>query len=417
MNVLLFGHQMAGAHSGETVIADSTANHYTLGRRPIADTYRLGVFNLPIDTVIARIQLCRLKDRRAAARGLMLLLESGAVSISKERENQIQEWYRSENEITFLAKTLVCSMECEYTCEKPLDKQAVAVLAEYRKRATEERAADAQPPKTEKTGPDKAGPEQMESEQKLSDYDPSGPLQDIAAQHKAMDTFFQPAAQPEPHIYPYDAIIPGHENVVGAYYEVRRLDYSEEYKRLDQYFEEFEPFDSDMKIPKKTITNFRYVFCRAAATFEMKVIGYPSGIADAILSRVQRGSCWQLSFIVKLEQRTPLSALRILLKNIINYALAEDGRVLFSYAQADNVPINQYAITCIYSLKEFSENDQFRQETVFEKTNLLSPQDLCKNEWIIPPFLGLNTDQPDGFDQQQQRWLRKPKTKLPPQFT
>ena len=117
-----------------------------------------------------------------------------------------------------------------------------------------------------------------------------------------------------------------------------------------------------------------------------------------------------------MEERTPLTALQILLKNIINFALADDGQALFSYAQDDNIPINQYAITCIYSLKDFSEEDQFRQETVFEKTNLLSYEDIRDKEWDIPPFLGPKNNRPDGFLMQQQKWVQKPKTKMPPQF-
>ena len=113
-----------------------------------------------------------------------------------------------------------------------------------------------------------------------------------------MDSIFVPTFHAEPGVYPYDALIPGHESITGAYYEVRRLDYSNEFQRLDKYYEEFEPFDQDMKIPIKTINNCRFIFGHAAATFEMKVIGYPAGIADALLSHMRHSSCWQLAFIV-----------------------------------------------------------------------------------------------------------------------
>lgn len=405
VNVLLFGHPFTGSNSGEATISDATSNHYALGRRAIADSHRLGVFDLPAGSVVERIRMCRLKNRHAAAVGIMALLRSGDLTITKERANKIIEWRQSEDEESFLALALISALECDFPCDKPLDKITIAYLKSFRERPDEPFAQ----PKDNNAGQAEPEPGTVEAREPLSDYDPSSAVRSVVEQHQAMDSLFEPAFQSGAESFPHSDVVPGHPEIAGAYYEIRKLVYSDEFKRLDKFYEDFEPFDPSMKIPQETISKCRFLFCRSKATFELKAIGYPSGIADAILSRVKRGACTQLSFIVKLHGRSPLSKLQKLLRSIINYALAEEGQVLFSYAQDNNVPLYQYAVTCIYSVNDYSEDDEKRQEIICKREQIPPHFDYNKYEGRIPAFFGPANLTPGGLTEQMEKWNQNPK--------
>lgn len=407
VNIILFGHPLTGSHSGEATISVQTSNHYTLGRRPIPDSYRVGLFELPTETVVERIRQCHIKNLQAAANGIVALIQGEDVSFSRQKAESLLEWYRSENEETFIAKGLIASMECEYSCDGPLDQDDITLLVSYRDLPNSQS-------KTEKTAPAKAETESkainndVNEIESTSDYDPGAVVQDISVLHDKMNTVFEPSF-PEENRHPTEWPDPNGPLCAHSYYEFRRLTYAKEFKRLDRFFREFQPFDDDMKYPAESVDAFRSIFYRSKATFEIKVIGDYCGITDAVLSRVKRNSCAQMTFIVKLQGRTPLSLLRSTLQNIIHFALAEYGYVLFSYAQDDHVPLRQFAVTCIYSINEFSGDDELRQESVFDHNGLLPVEDYRKSNGRIPAFFGPISTKNDGYDVQRERWLKKPK--------
>ena len=213
LNILLFGHSYSSSHSGETTISDATSNHYALGRRPIANSYRLRVFDLPVSSVVERIRLCRLKNRQAAAEGVMALLDSGEVAITKERANKISEWRQSEDEETFLALAFISALECDFRCDKPLDKKSIAYLKSFRERPDEPFAQ----PKDNNAGQAETEPGTVEAREPLSDYDSSSAVRSVVEQHQAMDSIFKPVFQSGTEAFPHSDVVPGHPEISGAY--------------------------------------------------------------------------------------------------------------------------------------------------------------------------------------------------------
>lgn len=405
VNYLLFGYAFSDGHSGEIAVSDKTASQYALGTRPIAKIHRFNFLNLSLDVIQERMSLIQIRDPQKTADAFMSLINNGTISLSQENANKISEWYSADKTEAFLAKVLRLAVACNYTSNKPLSKIMIDALVEYR----DHYVFYQENPKSSNSDPDQAGSSTVaiEAKEVLPDFDPVHALQNVAEQHKVLDSIFEPAYQSDPNAVPYADIVPGHPEITGAYYEVRRLNYEKEFQRLDKYYEDFEPFDPDMRIPQETISKCRYIFFHSKATFELKAVGYPSGIADAILSRVKRRSCMQLSFIVKLHGKSPLSKLCRVLRNIISYALADDGQVLFSYAQDDSVPHFQYAITCIYSVNDFSEDDEARQETIYEREQFPPSLDYKKYEGRIPAFFGPANAIPGGLTEQMDKWNRK----------
>ena len=405
VNYLLFGYAFSEGHSGEIAVSDKTASQYALGSRPIAKIHRFNFLNLPLDVVQERMSLIQIRNPQNTADAFMSLINNGTISLSQDNAIKLSEWYSADKAEDFLAKALRLAVACDFTSNKPLNKKMIDALVEFR----DHRVLRQENPKTENDSPDQAelSPMKIEADEGLPDFDPIHALQNVADQHKALDSIFEPVYQPDPNASPYADIVPGHPEITGAYYEVRRLNYEKEYQRLDKFYEDFKPFDPGMKIPQETISKCRHMFFHSKATFELKAVGYPSGIADAILSRVKRGSCMQLSFIVKLQSKTPLSKLWRVLRNIVSYALADDGQVLFSYAQDDSVPQFQYAVTCIFSVNDFSEDDEARQETIFEREQFPPPFDYKKYEDRIPVFFGPANAIPGGLTDQMDKWSRK----------
>lgn len=410
VNYLLFGCSLSESHSGQLAVSDKTASQYALGARPIGKVHRYSFLGLSVETIKDRIGLLHLRNPENTANALMALIRSGRISLSTETENNLIEWSKTDETDVFLSKALRAAIESDYTNPKPLDKKTVLSLVAFRENYRTESAEHA---KNEKSVPAKAetetGEELPESiavsgdGEAAPDYDPGAVVQDISVLHDKMNTVFEPSF-PEENRHPTEWPDPNGPLCVHSYYEFRRLTYAKEFKRLDRFFREFQPFDDDMKYPVESVDAFRSIFYRSKATFEIKVIGDYCGITDAVLSRVKRNSCSQMAFIVKLQGRTPLSLLRSTLQNIIHFALAEDGYVLFSYAQDDHVPLRHFAVTCIYSINEFSGDDELRQESIFDHNGLLPVEDYRKSNGRIPAFFGPISTKNDGYDVQRERW-------------
>ena len=369
-----------------------TFNHYARGRRAIARAKGSALIAQGEEKIAERINRSGLYEKIAGARCLYQLLQSDHLAIDESFRSDMLAFPYREKPSDFLARMLIQAVRCPQKDVRVLSPEIVMDILSYREESMI-------PEKEKKAGEPNEAPTQPES---LSKNDESlaassgivRSLSEIATPGSVSGGMIAQAA---------GAAEAGKNPSAWVHYTVRRLDYAEDFKRLDKFYEDFIPFDEAMKIPQSKIAACRYAFSRAKAAFEINAEGPLAGIADVLLSRVSYLQCAHLAFIVRMARKTPVSPMRKALINMINYALARDGEVLFSYAIDDSVPPHQYNMMIVYSLKDLSETDQIRQEAIIHGISRLQINQSEEADGKIPHFFTSNQDAPDSFPVQQQK--------------
>ena len=373
-----------------------TFNHYARGRRAIARAKGSALIAQGEEKIAERINRSGLYEKIAGARCLYQLLQSDHLAIDESFRSDMLAFPYREKPSDFLARMLIQAVRCPQKDVRVLSPEIVMDILSYREEnmiSEKEKKAgelEQQPTQPESLGKnDKTLATPSDIVRSLSEKAASGSVSGgmIAQAAAGMAS----PAEPE------------RNTLAWVNYTVRRLDYAEDFKRLDKFYEDFVPFDEAMKIPQSKIAACRYAFSRAKAAYEINAEGSLAGIADVLLSRVSYLQCAHLAFIVRMARKTPVSPMRKALINMINYALARDGEVLFSYAIDNNVPLQQYSIMIVYSLKELSETDQIRQEAINHGISRLQINQSEEADGKIPHFFTSNQDAPDSFPVQQQK--------------
>lgn len=348
MNILLFGHPLTSSHSGETTISVQTSNHYTLGRRPIPDSYRVAIFELPTETVADRIRQCHIKNPQAAANGIMSLIQSADVSFSKQKAERMLDWYRTEDEETFLAKALISSMECEYSCDDPLDQDAIAILASYRNPTHQPTV----PSKTEKTAPAEAETESITAAMKADEDMPE--QVHIRKQKKSQAP---PLDENAPLLH---GIWAGEttSSPMSGRYSARVLKYptdSQELKKKLLFIEGTKivrPIDEDDALERARC------FRDSEGTFMIEYVGLLPGLSDVLLHRINEKQATQIIILSATNSDVEYIRAKETLKRYIRHCLSDEGVCRVTLAFDARIPKGEYRMRAIFSLKEMTPSQR-----------------------------------------------------------
>ncbi len=345
VNILLFGHTLTGSHSGEATISVQTSNHYTLGRRPIPDSYRVGLFELPTETVVERIRQCHIKNLQAAANGIVALIQGEDVSFSRQKAESLLDWYRSENEETFIAKGLIASMECEYSCDGPLDQDAIAIFASYRDLTHSQ-------PKTEKTAPSEAEAESATEAMKLVEDTPK----QVHA-HRQKKSKAPPLDENAP---PLHGIWAGEtaSSPMSGRYSARVLKYPEDSPELKRKLLFIEGTKITRPIDEDEALERARCFRDSDGTFMIEYVGLLPGLSDVLLHRINEKQATQLIILSATNSDVEYIRAQETLKGYIRHCLSDEGVCRITLAYDARIPEGEYRVRVIFSLKDMTKSQK-----------------------------------------------------------
>ena len=367
-------------------ISNTISTGYISGSRPVSENLTSHFLSSSRADRLSRITKLGIRNSTIAVAALVRLLKSDILNLDGTSISVMLNLSSTESSDEFLVDMLTLAIK--HRVKQPLSKEEQSYLMSLRHgvagsdentRADDSKAALLYM-RSLTVDPSTYTPDQVQPSSPLEINAPPSSPATVSKRERIPGDSIPPWKRPscvEPEFLTWP---------VRAFYTIRELDYAadrEEYKNRMLRLHTTTAFSS---FSEEDIMTSRDLFRRSDKTFFLQFEGSLSGLADLLLHRVSEKQCLQIVLVCTVNSDKERLRMRNALTNIIDFALADDGRLFFACGYDTELPENEYAIRMIYSIKNITEEEMKRLEVV-TKPPVLHLMPAEKYEGRVPDFL------------------------------
>jgi len=372
--------------ANKLTISNTISTGYISGNRPISENLTSHYLNCSRDDHRNRIRKLGIQNATMAVGALVQLLRSNNLSLDSTSISAMLTLSSSETAEEFLVDMLTLAIK--HRVKQPLSKEEQSYLMNLR-HGSDESAVDNSVDESKASLPD--------THSLSGDSIPYTPDQVLSSSSIKMDPLSSsPASVNQRRQEPGDSIPPWKRPLsvepelltwpVRAFYTIRELDYATDREEYKDHMLKLHTTTAYSTISEEDIIASRDIFRRSDKTFFLQFEGSLSGMADLLLHRVSEKQCMQIALLCTVNSEKERLRMRNALTNIIDFALADDGRLFFACGYDTELPENEYSIRIIYSIENTTAEEIKRLEVV-TKPPVLHLMPAEKYEGRVPDFL------------------------------
>ena len=367
-------------------ISNTISTGYISGNRPISENLTSHYLNCSRDDHLNRIRKLGIQNPTMAVGALVQLLKSSNLNLDGTSTSAMLTLSSSETAEEFLVDMLTLAIK--HRVKQPISKEEQNYLVGLR-RAIDN--ADEVP------DADNTGEPILQTVSMLQDPFPFIPVPALPHLSSKMNPVSsspalsgQPTQNSEESNPAWNRPDSIESDILScplrALYTVRELDYAAEREEYKDHILKLHSSTALLTLSEEDILASRDLFRRSDKTFLIEFEGSLSGMTDVLLHRVSKQQCTQIVFVAGVNSKKEYLNMRNALKNIFEFAIADDGRMFVACGYDPGIPENEYRMRIVYSLKTTSDEEKNRFELVTNPP-ILHLMPAQKYEGRVPDFL------------------------------
>ena len=318
------------------------ASKYCRGSKPISKIKASAFKSLPEEVVIERVRESSLSDAGLAAATLKHLIASGHIAMSAAARRDLLAFPYQPDPYPFLARALMTAIDCPKEQVVRLSDESIQDIADVKSAIINAALSISNSEVTAASYITE--PASMET----ASVKPESVLE--GASEASTPTHAEKASEAQVNTY----------SLLVANYSVCALDYAKDRLQYKLDLLKIQTPESDLAFTEDDVLASTDIFRRAKATFLIQFEGSLPALMDLFLHRVSSKQCMQIVFICEVKSKREINIMRNYLKAVIDFALAEDGRMFFTCGYEPKMPDNMYRAQIIYSINSVSDDERLR---------------------------------------------------------